>query len=123
MFKKWDIIIIAFLICLSFIPELILGVMLGKNYNRTYAEITVEGKLIKKIPLSEHRGDETIDIKTAYGYNTLEIKDQSIKVVDADCKDKICEKSGFITDPGKIIVCLPHKMMVEIKSTDIASDD
>jgi hypothetical protein len=119
MFKKLDIIIIAFLIVLSFIPELIFGVMLGKNYNGTYAEVTVDGKLFKKILLSEHIGDEKIDIKTASGYNTLEIKDHSIKVIDADCKDKICEKSGFISDPGQIIVCLPHKLMIEIKSTDI----
>lgn len=118
MFKKWDIIIIIFLICLSLIPELIFGVVLGKNYNRTYAEISVNGNILKKILLSEHRGDEKIDIKTASGYNTLEIKDQSIKVIDADCRDKICEKSDFISEPGQIIVCLPHKLMIEIKSDE-----
>lgn len=119
MFKKWDVIIIAFLICLSFIPELIFGLILDKNYNGTYAEITLNGKLLKKILLSEHRGDEKIDIKTSYGYNTLEIKDQYIKVIDADCRDKICEKSGFISEPGQIIVCLPHKLMIEIKNSNI----
>jgi hypothetical protein len=123
MFKKWDIIIIIFLICLSLIPELIFGVVLGKNYNRTYAEISVNGNIVKKILLSEHRGDEKIDIKTASGYNTLEIKDQSIKVIDADCRDKICEKSDFISERGQIIVCLPHKLMVEIKSTDIMQNN
>lgn len=123
MFKKWDIIIIAFLIVLSFIPELIFGIILGKNYNGTYAEITIDGKTFKKIPLSEHRGDEKIDIRTASGYNTLEIKDQSIKVIDADCRDKICEKSGFISEPGQLIVCLPHKLMVEIKNSDITENN
>lgn len=122
MFKKWDIIIIVFLICLSFIPELVFGVMMGKNYNGTYAEITIDGKLYRKIPLSEHSGDEQIDIKTAYGYNTIEIKDKSIKVIDADCKDKICLRSGFISEPGQIIVCLPHKLMIEVKSTDVIPD-
>lgn len=119
MFKKWDIIIIVFLIVLSFVPELIFGIILDKHYNGTYAEITIDGKPYKKIPLSEHTGDEKIDIRTASGYNTLEIRDQSIKVIDADCRDKICEKSGFISDPGQLIVCLPHKLMVEIKSADI----
>lgn len=123
MFKKWDIIIIAFLIVLSFIPELILGIILGKNYNGTYAEITIDGKTFKKIPLSEHRGDEKIDIRTTSGYNTLEIKDQSIKVIDADCRDKICEKSGFISEPGQLIVCLPHKLMIEIKNSDITENN
>lgn len=119
MFKKWDIITIAFLICLSFIPELIFGIILDKSYSATYAEVTLDGKTIKKIPLSEHKGDEKIDIKTPFGYNTLEVRDNSIKVIDADCRDKICEKSDFISEPGQIIVCLPHKLMVEIKSSDV----
>jgi len=118
MFKKWDIIIIAVLICLSFIPELIFGVMMGKNYNGTYAEVTLDGKPYKKILLSEHRGEEKIDVKTKYGYNIIEIKDQSIGIIDADCPDKICIKSGFISKPGQISVCLPHKLMIEIKGND-----
>ena len=118
MFKKWDIIIIVVLICLSFIPELIFGVIMGKNYNGTYAEITLDGKPYKKILLSEHIGEEQIDVKTEYGYNIIEIKDQSIAIIDADCRDKICIKSGFISKPGQLLVCLPHKLMIEIKSND-----
>jgi len=116
MFKKWDIILIVLLICLSFIPELVFGVIMGKNYNGTYAEVTVDGKPYKKILLSEHRGDEKIDIKTEYGYNIIELKDESIGIIDADCRDRICIKSGFISKPGQLSVCLPHKLMVEIKS-------
>ena len=118
MFKKWDIIIIVVLICLSFIPELIFGVMMGKNYNGTYAEVTLDGKPYKKILLSEHIGEEQLDVKTEYGYNIIEIKDASIGIIDADCRDRICIKSGFISKPGQISVCLPHKVMIEIKSND-----
>ncbi|WP_026886071.1 NusG domain II-containing protein [Clostridium beijerinckii] len=121
MFKKWDIIIIVTLLCISFIPEIVFGIM-GKHYNGTYAELTIDGKLYKKINLSEHRGDEQIDIKTSYGENIVEIKDKSIKVIDADCKDKICIRSGFISEPGQIVVCLPHKFMIEIKSSDIMAN-
>ena len=118
MFKKWDIIIIVVLICLSFIPELIFGVIMGKNYNGTYAEITLDGKPYKKILLSEHIGEDKIDVKTEYGYNIIEIKDQSIGIIDADCRDRICIKSGFISKPGQLSVCLPHKLMIQIKSND-----
>lgn len=115
MFKKWDIIVIVFLIVLSFIPELIFGVALGKNYSGTYAEITIEGKLYKTVALSEHRGQDEINIKTKYGYNIVKIKDQSIAIIDADCKDKICIKEGYVSKPGQSLVCLPHKVMVQIK--------
>ncbi|MBE6087199.1 NusG domain II-containing protein [Clostridium beijerinckii] len=122
MFKKWDIIIIVILLCISLIPELVFGVIMGKHYNGTYAEITIDGKFYKKINLSEHRGEDQIDIKTSYGDNIIEVKDKSIKVIDADCKDKICVRSGFISEPGQIIVCLPHKLMIEIKSSDIMAN-
>lgn len=118
MFKKWDIIIIVVLICLSFIPELIFGVMMGNDYNGTYAEITLDKKPYKKILLSEHRGEEQINVKTEYGYNIIEIKDNSVAIIESDCPDKTCIKSGFITKPGQLLVCLPHKLMVEIKSND-----
>lgn len=122
MFKKFDIIIIIALICLSFIPEFVFGVMMSKNYNSTYAEITLDGKLYRKILLSEHKGKEQIDIKTSYGNNVIEVKDNSISVIDADCKDKICMRSDFISEPGQIIVCLPHKLTIEIRRSDVIPD-
>lgn len=122
MFKKWDIIIIISLICLSFAPELVFGVIMGQNYNGAYAEVTLNGKLYKKIPLSEHRGEEQIEVKTEYGYNTIEIKDAFIRIVDSDCPDKICVKSGFISKPEDLVVCLPHKLMVEVKSNNTEKD-
>lgn len=122
MFKKWDIILIIFLILISFIPELILGTMLGKSYNETYAEITVEGKLYKKILLSAHRGEKQFKIQTEDGYNLVIVKDDSIAIIEADCPDKVCIKPGFISKPGESLVCLPHKVMVEVKG-DISSDD
>lgn len=118
IFKKWDIIIIIVLIILSFIPEVVFGMVMGKGYNETYAEITLDGKLYKKIPLSEHRGEDKININSKYGYNVIDIRDNSIGVIDADCQDKICIESGFISKPGESVVCLPHKLMIEIKSNN-----
>ncbi|WP_297422005.1 NusG domain II-containing protein [Clostridium sp.] len=122
MLKKWDIITIIFLICLSFIPELVFGVVMNKHYNGVCAEVTIDGKLYGTISLSEHRGDEQINIITPYGYNTIEVKDKSIKIIDADCKDKICMRSEYISEPGQMIVCLPHKLIIEIRSTDVIPD-
>ena len=115
MIKKWDIIIIILLVTLSFLPELILGVILKKDYKETYAQITIEGKVYKNIPLSTHKGQDTIEIKTKYGLNVVELKDNKIAIIDADCPDKICMKPGFIESVGENLVCLPHKLMVEVK--------
>ncbi|MBL4932719.1 NusG domain II-containing protein [Clostridium paridis] len=115
MIKKWDIIIIILLVTLSFLPELIFGVILKKDYKETYAQITIEGKVYKNIPLSTHKGQDSIEIKTKYGVNIVEVKDNKIAIIDADCPDKICMKPGFIDSVGENLVCLPHKLMVEVK--------
>lgn len=123
MFKKWDVIIIVLLICLSFIPELIFGTSMRRANKGTYVEITVDGKMYKTFNLSEHKGEEEFYIKSKYGYNLVKIKDQSIAIIDADCHDKICERPGFISKPGQSLICLPHKTMIEIKGYSNKADD
>ncbi|MCR1951719.1 MULTISPECIES: NusG domain II-containing protein [unclassified Clostridium] len=115
MFKKLDFVIIAVLMLLSFLPEIILGASVGKGYNNTYAEITVSGRIYKTIPLSEHKGEETIEVKTKDGINVIKIRDNKIGIIEADCPDKVCMNPEYIEKPGQSLVCLPHKVMVEIK--------
>lgn len=123
MIKKWDIVIIISLILLSFLPQLIFGVIMGKQYNETYAVITIDGSLYKKIPLSAHGGKDEFKIETKYGTNTVRVIDQTIQITDADCRDHICVKQGVISKPGQTIVCLPHKLLIEVKSYSNKNQD
>lgn len=116
MIKKWDVVIVVILILLSFLPQLIFGVIMGRQYDETYAEITINGSLYKKIPLSAHGGTDEFTINTKYGTNTVRVIDQTIQVIDADCKDHICVQEGTISKSGETIVCLPHKLLIEVKS-------
>lgn len=121
MFKKLDFVIIAILMLFSFLPEIILGASIGKEYNNTYAEITVQGKIYKTIPLSENKGEETIEIKTKEGINIIKIKDNKIGIIESDCQDKICMNPDYIEKPGQSLVCLPNKVIIQIKGK--AEDD
>ena len=121
MIKKWDIVIIILLVVLSFIPAVIFGVVLNKDYNSKYAQITVNGKVYKNIPLSAHTGEEVREIKTESGINVVSVKDDTIAIIEADCPDKICIRPGYIGKVGEQLVCLPHRLMVEIKGD--TSDD
>ena len=115
MFKKLDFVIIAVLMVLSFLPEIILGASVGKGLNNTYAEITVAGKLYKTVPLSAHTGEDIIGINTKWGTNIVQVKDNKIGIIDADCPDKVCMNPAYIEKAGESLVCLPHKVMIEIK--------
>lgn len=121
MFKKWDIIIIAVLMLFSFIPEIVFGVILGKEYNSTYAEITVAGELYKTIPLSANKGTEIIEVETKYGRNVIKVEDNNIGIIETSCTDKICMHPEHINEAGHALVCLPNRVMIEIKG-DIQDD-
>ncbi len=113
--KKFDWIIIISTIAIALIA-------LGSNHywsnaikeksNEIVAEISVKGALFKKIPLSEE-GD-TLVVETELGKNIIEFHDSGVSIHEANCFDHICIETGFISNPGEIIACLPHKVIIEI---------
>jgi hypothetical protein len=60
--------------------------------------------------------EQTIEVRTDRGYNILKVHDYGIEMYDADCPDQVCLGFGFITLPKQTIVCLPHRVLVEIAS-------
>lgn len=56
-------------------------------------------------------------IETEHGNNVLVIRDGKADVTEADCPDKLCVKQREISKNGETIVCLPHKVVVEIANT------
>lgn len=121
MFKKLDFVIIGVLMILSFLPEIIYGATVGKGYNNTYAEITIDGKMYKTVALAEHSGEDIFEIKTDEGINIIKVKDNKIGIIEADCPDQVCMNPEYIDKPGQMLVCLPHKVMIEIKG--LSDDD
>ena len=76
-----------------------------------YAVISVDGSEIKRLPLFE---DTSYTIEGVGGHNDLVIEDGEAYLTDADCPDRLCVKMGKISKNGESIICLPHKVVVEI---------
>ena len=49
------------------------------------------------------------------GSNTIHVEHGRIAVTSADCPDQICVHQGYITDDLIPIVCLPHRLVIEIE--------
>ena len=62
--------------------------------------------------------------KNDENYNVLVIKDGKASIVDADCPDGICEDYIPVCYVGETIICLPHKVVIEIvgDNTDMELD-
>jgi len=43
-------------------------------------------------------------------------------MVDSACPDKLCVRSGWISRPKESIVCLPNRVVIEIKSVEGGPD-
>ncbi len=80
------------------------------------AVVTVDGRLAATIPLST---EATISIGTGQGFlNVVEVSGGRVRVADADCPDRLCVRQGWIDRDGESIVCLPHKLVVTVRSTE-----
>lgn len=74
--------------------------------------VTVDGQLYGTYALSD---PQEIPIKLdGRVANIVVIKDGAAHMEDADCPDKLCVHQGAISRHGQTIVCLPHKLVVEV---------
>jgi hypothetical protein len=121
--KKWDVIIVTLLIVISFIPYLIFMYNQRDNTGEIYAVVSVNGKEYRKIRLDNHTTTEEFMVETADGFNTIKLEGSNIGVVDADCPDKVCILPGLVNKVGERVVCLPHKVVIEIKGTKIQESE
>ncbi len=76
-----------------------------------YARITADGVVKAELPLSE---DTLYRVETEQGFNIIQIQDGYVSMHEADCRDQICVEHKKIHLTGETIVCLPHKLVVEI---------
>ena len=49
------------------------------------------------------------------GYNLVRVEGGKIMVAEADCADEICVHTGAINQPGELIACLPHGLLIYIE--------
>ena len=65
----------------------------------------------RRTPLTE---DATIRVETELGRNTIVVEKGIARMAEADCPHGYCLRQQPISKPGQQIICLPHKLWVEI---------
>ncbi|MDY0234690.1 MAG: NusG domain II-containing protein [Gudongella sp.] len=118
---KGDKVLIVFIILISILSFVYINRYAFSNQEK-YVSVQVNGEEVKKILFDEKLIGETIPINTEYGYNLLEIGDERIRFYEADCPDQICVRQGFISRVGETLVCLPNKLVVELKGISEEDD-
>jgi len=111
--KKNDLLLIGVLLLLCGIGAVFFFTRADSEVR--HAVITQDNVILYDIPLTGHTGTEDIVIADEHGANTIRIEDESLAVIDADCPDHVCVKTGKAMKKGDVIACLPHKLLIEVK--------
>lgn len=110
--KKKDILLIGSVVILAALFWLVPRVtgMLRED-GKLQLRITVAGDEYGTYSLEK---EQTIKIQDT---NVCEIKDGKVTMISAQCPDQLCRKQGSVFRPGETIVCLPNKVVLEIKGS------
>ncbi|MFB1049790.1 NusG domain II-containing protein [Paraliobacillus sp. JSM ZJ581] len=116
--KPFDIVIIALLITISFIPLTVFSMTQSTAAgDEVVAVIIQDGEVIREITLTGHEKNEQFIIKgRGDQYNLMEVDNEQIRIKEDNSPDQVGVKMGWKGQPGETIICLPHKLLIEIQA-------
>lgn len=82
-------------------------------------EITVDGEIFGTYSVIE---DREIVIHRNNHENIVTISGGTVKMASSDCRGQDCVRQHSISKTGETIVCLPNRIILEIKGKDAAYD-
>ena len=103
-----DIILISAAVLLSVLALVLSGVFYSADAGAV--QVWSNGQLETVLPL-----DSDCVYTTKSGGNVIAVHDGKAYMQSADCKDKLCVHQGKISKAGQTIICLPNKIVMELK--------
>ncbi len=116
MIKKADVILTLALIVIGLVMSWFFS--FGQTAGSELV-ITRAGKVFGTYSLAENR---TIEVKQDSHINKITIKNGKVSMSFSDCHGQDCVQQHAISQTGENIVCLPNKVMLEIKGDKEAYD-
>ncbi len=111
--KKKDIILGIGIIVAALLMLLVLQINRGEEGNRI--QVILDGKIYGTYSLEKN---QVIEIEEGSFYNKIRVEDGKAYMEEANCPDGYCEEQGKISRHTQTIVCLPHKLVVEVLEAD-----
>ena len=97
-----------------------LGIDAGSTYTASdtsdaaatlYAVIQNSDGFYQVLPLSE---DTTVTVTGSLGTNIIEVANGRVRCLESDCSNQTCVKQSWVSGRGQTVVCLPHKLIVQV---------
>lgn len=116
---KHDIVFLSVIILVAFL--IWTGYRLANQGSGRMVIVIQDGEVVGIYPLSEEK--IAIISYEKNEYNLLQISGGSAYMLEADCPDQICVNHTPVSRNGESIICLPHKLVIQISSEAEASEE
>lgn len=94
------------------------GLKFSQNFNKSNHMVAIikhADKVIERINLDSVIEPRNIVVSKNY-HNNIRVEKGRIKFEEANCPDKICVHTGWLTNNGDLAVCMPNKVLVCIEN-------
>lgn len=58
--------------------------------------------------------DAEVEVSGSLGTNVIEVSGGSVRCAESDCSNQVCVDTGWVSEQGQMIVCLPHELTVQV---------
>ncbi|HEB30632.1 MAG TPA: NusG domain II-containing protein [Spirochaetes bacterium] len=113
-----DKLLIFFIVCL-------IGILFFKTYFRPAGDriivVSIRGKPVRVIANDEFLGKEVFTIPLERGEARIEIDGGKVRILPMPrkiCPRGICSAIGWIERPGQAAICVPNRLIVEVRGED-----
>lgn len=109
---KRDIAFLLILVVILCVVSFVVSLKTGRSGSQV--EIQVDGEVYGIYSLAQ---DQEIPIEIdGQVTNLLKIENGTADMIEADCPDQLCVHQRAISKANETIVCLPHKVVVQVIS-------
>ena len=112
LFTKWDVVLIIVILVVSF------AFLITTYKSGLYYQNSVSVQLGDKDYSYKLDRNKKISLKNNGYKATIDIEKNRVRVIESDCPDALCQKKGWITNPGNFIACTPMKLFIEINGIE-----
>ena len=131
MIKIWDVVIVTMLVLLSFLPLAIFSYQESasatvneQDDDQLHVVISADGETVHEMELKNDHVREVYEYEDEQGHRNVIVREsEKVFISEANCSDYLCVQQGEISEAGETIVCLPHKVLVEVTSANANADN
>lgn len=116
--KKKDILLGVGILIVALILFLIMKIT--GSADGSQIRIMVDGVEYGVYSLDEN---QEIDVQLESGINRVCVYSGEVYMEEADCPDGYCINQGKISKVGQTIVCLPHKVVIEVIDAAVSQEE